>query len=143
MAYKGRYNPKNPSKYMGDPTKIVYRSLWERRFMKYCDENASVISWGSEEVVVPYISPIDGKRHRYFVDFIVKSYNKKGNLQTLLIEVKPKKQCVPPEKKSRVTRRYLREVQRWGVNKAKWDAATDYADLQGWQFVILTEDHLL
>ena len=72
-----------------------------------------------------------------------KMIDKNGHRQTMLIEVKPKKQCVPPEKKSRVTRRYLREVQRWGVNKAKWDAATDYAELNGWKFIILTEDHLL
>ena len=47
MAYKGKYKPKNRSKYKGDPTKIVYRSLWERRFMVYCDENPNVIKWAS------------------------------------------------------------------------------------------------
>ncbi len=143
MSYKGKYKPSNPKKYLGDCTKIVYRSLWERRFMVFCDNNESVVSWGSEEVVVPYISPIDGKRHRYFVDFITETVNKEGNREVTLIEVKPKAQCKEPKKKSRTTRRYLTEVARWGVNSAKWEAATRYAEKRGWKFKILTEDHLL
>ena len=78
MSYKGKYKPKKPEKYLGDPTKITYRSLWERRFMVFCDNNDSILSWGSEEVVVPYVSPIDNRRHRYYVDFIVETKNKKG-----------------------------------------------------------------
>ena len=66
MAYKGKFKPKNPSKYIGDPTNIVYRSLWERRFMIYCDNEDNILSWGSEEVVIPYVSPIDNKVHRYY-----------------------------------------------------------------------------
>ena len=143
MAYKGKYKPQNPSKYLGDPSKVVYRSLWERRFMVYCDTKDSVLKWGSEEIVVPYVSPIDGKTHRYFVDFIVHLVDKKGKTRTLLIEVKPKKYCSPPEKKSRTTRKYLREVQLWGVNSSKWKAAQEFAEDRGWSFMILTEDHLL
>ncbi len=143
MAYKGKYKPKNSSKYLGDPTKIIYRSLWERRFMVFCDSNDSVISWGSEEVVIPYISPVDNKRHRYFVDFIVETRNKKGFREVVLIEVKPKAQCKEPQKKKKTQRRYLREVARWGVNSAKWKAAEEFAENKGWKFKILTEDELL
>jgi len=143
MSYKGKYKPKNPKKYLGDPTKVIYRSLWERRFMVFCDNNDSVLGWGSEEVVVPYKSPIDNKRHRYYVDFIVEIRNKKGFKEVTLIEVKPKAQCKPPEKKSKPSRRYLREVARWGVNSAKWEAATEFAENRGWKFKILTEDELL
>ena len=143
MSYKGKYKPQNPQKYNGDPTRIIYRSLWERKLMKFCDEKKSVLQWGSEEVVVPYRSPIDNMMHRYYVDFIVTLINKKGIKDTCLIEVKPKKQCKPPEKKSRVTRRYLNEVKTWGVNSAKWKAASEYAENRGWKFMILTEDHLL
>ena len=143
MAYKGKYKPKNPNKYLGDPTKVVYRSLWERRFMVFCDENDSVISWGSEEVVIPYISPKDNKMHRYYVDFIVETVNKRGFKEVTLIEVKPKAQCKEPEPKGgRKTRRFIREVMRWGVNSAKWKAAREFADNKGWNFKILTEDHL-
>jgi hypothetical protein len=143
MAYKGKYKPKNPSKYIGDPTKIIYRSLWERKFMVYCDDNEKVISWGSEEVVVPYKSPVDNKMHRYFVDFIIETIQSDGTKKIQLIEIKPKKQCKAPKKKSRVTRRYISEVKRWGVNSAKWKAATEYASDRGWTFIILNEDHLL
>ena len=142
MSYKGKYTPKNPSKYLGNPTKVVYRSLWERRFMVFCDNNESVLNWGSEEVIVPYVSPKDNKMHRYFVDFIIETLNKKGFKEVTLIEVKPKAQCKAPKKKDRPTRRYITEVMRWGVNSAKWKAAREFAENRGWNFKILTEDEL-
>jgi hypothetical protein len=142
MSYKGKYTPKNPLKYIGNPTQIVYRSLWERKFMVYCDTNTSVLEWGSETVVVPYKSPIDKKWHRYFVDFIVKVKTKKGFTETSIIEIKPKKQCSPPKKKSRVTKTYIHESLTFAKNEAKWKAANEYAENRGWKFVIMTEDTL-
>ena len=143
MSYKGKYKPQNPQKYNGDPTRIIYRSLWERKFMKFCDEKKSVLQWGSEEVVVPYRSPIDNMMHRYYVDFIVTLINKKGIKETCLIEVKPKKQCKPPEKKKRITKSYLCDLKNWGINSSKWKAAKEFAENRGWKFKILTEDTLL
>ena len=70
MSYKGKFRPTNRKKYKGDPANIIYRSLWERKFMVYCDSNSSIKEWGSEEIVIPYISPVDGRRHRYFPDFL-------------------------------------------------------------------------
>ena len=142
MAYKGKYKPQNPQKYIGNPTKIIYRSLWERKFMVYCDTNTSVLEWGSETVVVPYKSPIDKKWHRYFVDFIVKVKTRKGFTETSIIEIKPKKQCSPPTKKTRVSKSYIRESLTYAKNEAKWNAAKEYADDRGWKFVIMTEDTL-
>lgn len=110
--------------------------------MVYCDTNKDVLKWGSEEVVVPYRSPKDNRMHRYFVDFVVHIKNKNNDTETLLIEIKPHKQCQEPEKKSRVTRRYLTEVYNWGINQAKWNAATEYAASRGWKFVIMTEKTL-
>ena len=143
MAYKGKYKPKFPQKYIGNPTKIIYRSLWERKFMVFCDINKNVLEWGSEEVVIPYRSPVDGKMHRYYVDFIVKTKRDDGIVETSIIEVKPKKQCQPPKVPKRKTRRFLNEVKRWGINSAKWEAAEKYSELRGWKFKILTEDVLL
>ena len=143
MAYKGKYKPQNPQKYDGDPTNIVYRSLWERKFMVFCDTQESILKWSSEEVIVPYRSPFDGKVHRYYVDFLVTTRNKNGLKETLLIEVKPKKQCVAPKKGKRVTKSYLCDVKNWGINSAKWKAAQEFADNRGWKFKILTEDTLL
>ena len=142
MAYKGRYKPNHPEKYIGNPTNIIYRSLLERRFMVYCDKNSSILEWGSEEVIVPYKSPVDNRMHRYFVDFIVKLKNKDGIKETLLIEVKPKKQCSAPKKPKKKTRRYLTEIKTWGVNNAKWKAATEYAENKGWKFIIMTDETL-
>lgn len=142
MAYRGKYTPKNPQKYVGDPTKITYRSLWERRFMVYCDSNESILAWGSEEVVIPYKSPIDNKYHRYFVDFIIEYKNSAGHKKIDLIEIKPKAQSAPPKKREKPTKKYIREVARWGVNEAKWKAATEWAENRGWGFKVLTEKEL-
>jgi hypothetical protein len=142
MAYSGLFTPRNPQKYMGDHKNIVYRSSWEAKVMNWLDLNPDIISWASEELIIPYKSPVDGRWHRYFPDFLVKSRTRDGKLKTILIEVKPKKQTQPPEPKKRVTKQYIQEVTTWGVNEAKWKAATEYCADRGWDFKLLTEDHL-
>lgn len=141
-TYKGRFTPQNPKKYKGDPTNIIFRSLWERKFMKHLDENASVLEWSSEEIRIPYISPLDNRYHRYFPDFYVKAVDSDGILKEMLIEIKPKKETKEPTKKKRITKQYITEVTTWGKNQAKWKAAEEYCADRGWQFMILTEDHL-
>ena len=143
MSYSGKFKPKNYKKYKGDPTKIVYRSLWERRFMVYCDNNDKIIEWGSEELIIPYRSPLDKKVHRYFPDFYIKYLNKKGNVVREIIEVKPKKQLRPPKTPKRQTKRYLQECATFMVNQAKWKAAEEYCSDRKMKFRFLTEDHLL
>ena len=143
MAYKGKYIPINPKKYVGNPSQIIYRSLWERKLMVYCDRNDNIIEWGSEEVIVPYRSPWDGKMHRYFPDFYMKVKQTNGTYKKFIIEVKPKAQCKEPNKTpKRKTRKWYKEVQTWGINQAKWKSATDYCENRGMEFKILTEDHL-
>ena len=142
MSYKGRYKPQNPQKYMGDPHNIIYRSLWERKFMVYCDTSVNIIEWGSEEIIIPYLSPWDGRLHRYFPDFYIKVRQADGSLKKMIIEVKPKKQCSPPKEPKRKTRRYLGEVKTWGINEAKWEYATEWCNKNGMEFKILNEDHL-
>lgn len=141
-TYKGRFTPKNPKKYKGDPTNIIYRSLWERKVMVYLDENPNILEWGSEEIVIPYISPVDNRYHRYFPDFHVKAKTKDGSISTMILEVKPKAQTKEPTKKKRITKQYITEVTTWGVNQAKWKAATEYCLDRGWEFKLITEDHL-
>ncbi len=143
MAYKSRFNPKNKDKYMGDLSSIICRSLWERRMCKYLDENKNIIRWGSEEISIPYYSPVDKKTHRYYPDFIVEKKNKNGNVETVIIEVKPKKQTEPPEKKKKQKRVFIKECLRYSINEAKWKAARKFCKENGWRFLILTEDHLL
>jgi hypothetical protein len=141
-TYKGKFTPKNPKKYKGDPTNIIYRSLWERKFMKYLDENIAVLEWSSEEVIIPYKSPLDNRYHRYFPDFYMKARDTKGNIKEMLIEIKPKKETKEPAKKKRITKQYITEVTTWGKNQAKWAAAEEYCADRGWEFKIMTEDHL-
>jgi hypothetical protein len=141
-TYKGRYSPKNPGKYKGDPTGIIYRSLWERKLMVYLDENKSIIQWSSEEIAIPYISPLDNRYHRYFPDFYIKAIDKNGNIVEQLLEVKPKKETTEPTKKKRITKQYITEVTTWGKNQAKWKAAEEYCLDRGWQFKLITEKEL-
>ena len=140
--YQGYFKPKHPEKYRGDPTNIIYRSSWELKLMIYLDEKNDIIKWGSEEIIIPYRSPIDGKIHRYFPDFIVTKINKDGIKETALIEVKPKSQTQPPKRQNKITKRYLTEVKTWGVNEAKWRAALEYCKDRGWSFHIFTEKEL-
>jgi hypothetical protein len=141
-TYKGRYSPKNPEKYKGDPTGIIYRSLWERKLMVYLDENKSIIQWSSEEIAIPYLSPLDNRYHRYFPDFYIKAIDKNGNITEQLLEVKPKKETTEPKKKKRITKQYITEVTTWGKNQAKWKAAEEYCLDRGWQFKLITEKEL-
>jgi hypothetical protein len=142
MSYKGKFRPKFPEKYKGDPTNIIYRSLWERNCMIYFDQNPNILYWSSEEIVIPYKSPIDGKWHRYFPDFLIRVRNKYNQTETFVIEVKPHKETREPEVKKKITKQYLYEVQTWGINSAKWNAAKEYCDDRKWKFKILTEKEL-
>jgi hypothetical protein len=142
MAYSGRFTPSNPQKYVGDSKNIIYRSSWECKVMTWLDKNPSILSWASEEIAIPYVSPVDGRYHRYFPDFIVKVRTKENSLKTLMLEVKPKKQTREPEVKKRMTKQYINEVTTWGVNQSKWKAATEYCADRGWEFKLITEDHL-
>jgi hypothetical protein len=136
--YKGKYQLKNPHKYKGDPNNVIFRSSWELRVFNYMDRNPDIAKWSSEEIVIPYRSPIDGKRHRYFPDIWMKTV--KGDVY--LIEIKPYKETIEPKKRSRVTKKYLYEVKTWGINSSKWKAAQEYCADRGWKFKIITEKEL-
>jgi hypothetical protein len=141
-TYKGKFSPKNPKKYGGDPTSIIYRSGWELRVMKYLDENINVIEWKSEEIAIPYRSPVDNRIHRYFPDFIVKVRTPNGGTKTLMLEVKPKAQTREPKIPTKKTKRYITEVMTWGVNQAKWKSAQEFCLDKGWEFKLITEAEL-
>ena len=143
MAYSGKYNPINPKKYKGDPSKVIYRSLWERKLMVYCDNTKSVLEWGSEEVIIPYVSPCDGKVHRYFPDFYMKVKQASGKTKKFIVEVKPKYQCKPPvSTPKRKTKKWMNEVKTWVINEAKWKSANFFCESNDMEFKIFTEDHL-
>lgn len=136
-VYQGKFNPKNIHKYKGNVKNIVYRSSYELKFMNWCDMNDDVVEWGSEEISIPYRSPLDNKVHRYFPDFYIKVRNKK-----YLIEVKPWRFTQEPKIPQRKTKRFISEVKQWGVNLAKWEAAKELCMDHGWEFKIITEKEL-
>lgn len=136
----GLYHPTNREKYLGDHVPI-YRSSWEHRVMYFLDNNPGIIKWGSEMVQIPYISPIDGKMHRYFVDFYAETVGVNGP-KRFLIEVKPKKQLEPPKTKNRSRKTVLTEMTQFVVNKAKFEAAEKYAQKYGYGWYIFTEDDI-
>ena len=142
MSYKGKYRPNNPLKYRGDYRNIIYRSLWELKFMKYCDSNQNILEWGSEEFWLPYRSPLDNKVHRYFPDFYIKVRETTGKINKMIIEVKPKRQCIEPKRPKRKTKGYIYEVREYARNQAKWKAAKSYCLDRGYEFKILTENEL-
>ena len=142
MAYKGKFRPSIPKKYRGDYTNIIYRSLWELKFMKYCDSNPNILEWGSEEVIVPYRSPIDNRYHRYFPDFYIKVKESTGTIKRMIIEIKPQKQCIEPKVQKKKTRSYVYQVCEYAKNQAKWEAAKEFCEDRQWEFKVLTENEL-
>ena len=136
MPYSGKYKIKNKKKYKGNHKNVIYRSSWERKFMIYCDNHPSIVEWSSEEMSIPYISPIDKKTHRYFPDFVIKKLNSNNKVEILMIEIKPISQTIKPKKK------VIKEIVRWEINNSKWKAAENFCKKYGWKFKILTEKEL-
>ena len=142
MSYKGKYQLKNPSKYKGNPTLVIYRSLWERSYMKKLDLNENILEWSSEEIALPYKSPLDDRIHKYYPDFYVKERLSDGTIKKYIVEIKPKKQTVEPKVPKRKTKGYLYEVMEYAKNQSKWNSAREYCKDHGYEFKILTEDDL-
>ena len=135
---QGIYTPRNPKKYVGKPP-IIYRSKLEKTFFDWLDKNTKVLDWTSESVVIPYIHPKDGKYHRYFVDCTCTILNDKNVPEKFLIEVKPSKQTQPPSKRLK-PKNYLYESYQFKINYSKWHYAKEWADKNGYKFIIVTEN---
>lgn len=142
-ALKGFFKPKHPEKYKGDPTNIVYRSSYELKLMTWLDDKENILKWSSEELAIPYRSPVDNNIHRYFPDAIVQLKDREGKIKTVMIEVKPEVWTrAPVPRDPPHTKTYIKEVFNYGVNTSKWNAARDYCKHKGWEFMIFTEKQL-
>lgn len=140
---QGKFKPKNPQKYNGDPTEIYFRSSYELKFMQYCDLTESVISYQSEEFWIPYRSPLDGKTHRYFPDFFLKYKDKDEKMRNLVVEIKPAKELkMPDTNPKRRTKSWAYSVKMWAINQAKWNAAKEWCADHNYEFKIMTEKEL-
>lgn len=141
-SIKSKYKPQNPRKYKGNPNNIICRSNWEKKFCQWCDTNENILLWASEEFSIPYVSPLDRRVHQYYPDFLIKVQEGGGAIRDYVIEVKPKRQCIPPKRKSKVTKSYIYEAKTYEVNKAKWRAAEDWCKDRRLIFKVITEDEL-
>lgn len=139
MSYKGIFRPNFSKKYIGDSKNIIYRSLWELKFMNYCDKNENVLKWSSEEIWIPYVSPIDNRVHKYFPDFFIKYKDVNENIKESLVEIKPKRQVNGPKVSNKINQKQLVEMKEFAKNQAKWEAAKEFCADRKWQFQILTE----
>ena len=141
-SIKSRYKPLNPKKYQGNPNNIICRSSWERKFCMWADRKDNVVSWASEEINIPYISPKDNRVHKYYPDYLIKVKESNNRIKTYVVEVKPNKHTMPPKKRSRITKSYIYECQTYAVNQAKWKAASEFCKDNRIEFKIITEDEL-
>lgn len=137
---EGLYKVINESKYLGDPSKVIYRSSYERKFAMFCDNNINIIKWGSEIKSIPY--KFDNKHRRYYPDFFIKM-NVKGEILTFLVEVKPskflKKPKTPKRKTAKALNRYKQDLYNYAKNVAKFKAAKAFCKMKGWRFWIVDE----
>lgn len=132
---KGIFVPKNPSKVIGKGS-IKYRSSWEQVFMRFCDENPSVVNWGSEVLRIPYRNPLTGKNTIYVPDFIVVYIDKNGKQHAEVIEIKPLKEAVMERARSQRDKIML------AVNLSKWQAAQAWCSQNNLVFRLVTEQQL-
>ena len=137
-----KWIPRNKEKYNGNWDNIIARSSWELRVFKWMDDDSSIISWSSEETMIPYLSPVDNKWHKYFPDIWARMKLANGRIKTYLLEIKPYHQAIEPQIKKRITKQYINEVCTYGINQSKWKYAKEYCLDRGWEFKVLTEHDL-
>ena len=148
--HSSSFKPKNTEKYVGNLSKITYRSGWEFKFMLFCDNNTKILKWSSEPLRIPYISPVDKdvngypKQRKYVVDFYIQLETIEGDIKHYLIEIKPGCNLIKPVLKGNITNKkvesYNRALSTWLTNKAKFEAATKYCEMKQWKFVVVTEE---
>lgn len=143
---QGYFRPSNLDKYIGDPNKIVFRSGWEFKFLRWLDASPTILAYASEPVGIPYFNPLDKRGHIYYVDYYIITKDNTGNEQKFLIEVKPMKYTEPPKAPQRMTDKstaaYVYAAKQYVVNQAKFAAAKEFAAVRGLKFGIITENFL-
>lgn len=146
---QGYYIPKNPDKWILSEDSlskgsIYMRSGWEYTFARWADDNRSVTSVASEPFPIKYFYPVDGKWHRYYIDFLITATGKDGKEKTTLIEIKPLAQTKPPRKtKKKTQKRFNEEMMEYIKNQCKWKAAIAFGKKNDMGFQILTEKELV
>ena len=131
--YQGQFYPRHPEKCLNYNHKL----------------------WGSEVVEIPYYSEIDGKNHKYILDFLMIVRKKDGTLGKWAVEVKPDSQAAyldkfgnvvyPPAPKRKTQKALAKWQEKCQVirrNGEKWEAAKRWAKKRGFTFCIKTENEI-
>ena len=144
--HQGYYKLKNQEKYVGNGDKIAYRSSWELAFCQYLDFNPKIIKWGMEQPVIVY-SDMKGKTHRYFPDYFYQQLSDDDNrMKQVVVEVKPLKEVyepvMPKNPTSKALENHCYNMSMYIKNRLKWDAAINFCKKRGFEFIIVTEEHL-
>jgi len=147
----GWYRLVNPSKFIKPIDEhmksykeghVNYKSSLELSAIRYADFNKHITRWSLEPFAIKYLKPIDGKYHRYYIDLVLEFVS--GD--KFLVEVKSSGETKPPRKPKKKTEKalinYQKALQTYYVNKAKWEAAEEFAKNNGFRFIILTEEQL-
>jgi hypothetical protein len=108
-------------------------SSWELRAFQFLDVNPHVKKWASEEIVIPYFNPLKAKVCKYYPDLYMEYVDKDGNYQKYLVEIKPEKEKTLTKKSTLYDKAMI--VQ----NQAKWEAAEQFCEQHGLEFMVLTE----
>ena len=160
--YQGQFYPRHPEKCLNYNHKlwdreqpITYRSSWEQILCNFCDIEVNVLAWGSEVVEIPYYSEIDGKNHKYILDFLMIVRKKDGTLGKWAVEVKPDSQAAyldkfgnvvypqaPKRKTQKALAKWQEKCQVIRRNGEKWEAAKRWANKRGFTFCIKTENEI-
>lgn len=144
-------NPKSDSNKNGfNPP--YFRSSWEMRLMSYFDMNKNVVRWGSETLIIPYTSTVyimEGRENtgrRYYVDFYVEMRTPNGIINKIAIEVKPKKERLPPnppkKKSKKALENYNEAVKTYMTNQDKWRMAEMWCKANGMIFQVMDETNI-
>lgn len=161
--HQGNYIPVFKDKVikLNDQGGIFYRSSWEKKIITWLDNNPKIKSWGSECVSIPYQlthfernGDLNIRNHSYYPDFYYEIDNGDGTTRKVIAEVKPMKEYLMVQKiteksltiPENVTLKKLKNIEydlkMAHKNKTKWETMIKFCDKKGWDFIIITEEHL-
>lgn len=158
---QGNYVPKNRDKVIKLNTQggVYFRSSWEKKIMHWLDNNNTITKWGAECLRIPYqMTHFDNgdtkiKEHSYFPDFYYEMRLSDGTLKQVVVEVKPMKefQMVQdlnegklnvPENSMKKLKNFEYDLKMAYKNKQKWETMINWCNKKGYDFIIITEQHL-
>lgn len=159
--HQGNYIPKNKDKVikLNNLGGLYYRSGLEKKLMYWLDNKREVTKWGAECMRIPYqMTHFDNgdmriKEHSYYPDFYYEMRNGDGVLKQVVVEVKPMKEYKMvqllnegrlniPENGAKKLKNFEYDLKQAQKNRDKWQAMIKWCDKKGYDFIIITEEHL-